>query len=188
VGARLQELSPPESPAEDSVGGGSEGDGGEGRIGSRSGASSTTRGAAGRAVLDFLSTVDVGRLRKTHAAERWSESEEERRQEAEELGAEVEETAAVPPRALCGWGWLSFVFPLRLPVVISCVVSLVRSISSWKGAGRRAEGSTCRLIEVGGRTVDGNRAGVVHRHDLDRSHAINDKIKKRVDHGQFGEK
>jgi len=62
-----------------------------------------------RAVLDFLSTTDVGRLvlveedAQTEASE-WElrerrEREEERREEAEGLGAEVEEPLFLPTPA-----------------------------------------------------------------------------------------
>jgi hypothetical protein len=56
-----------------------------------------------RAVLDFLTTTDVGRLVpapvEEDAQSEASEWEEERRQEAEELGAEVEEPLFLPTPA-----------------------------------------------------------------------------------------
>jgi hypothetical protein len=108
--ARPQKLPALEGPAEEPVGGGPEGDREGGRIGSRSGTSSPTERCS-QAILDFLSTTDVGRgLVPVPAGEaaqyetsEWqlrgrNEREEERRQEAEKLGAEVEERPLFLPR------------------------------------------------------------------------------------------
>jgi hypothetical protein len=52
----------------------------------------------------------------------------------------------------------------------------------WDGPGRRAKGSlqraTCRLIEVGVVGLEPDST-YVYRHDLYRSHAINDKTKNQ---------
>jgi len=60
-------------------------------------------GRCSQAVLDFLSTTDVGKLVPAAGSEVWWERwerEEERRAEAEELGAAGELGVAVPTHAL----------------------------------------------------------------------------------------
>jgi len=144
------------------------------RIDSRSGASLRTR--CSQAVLDFLCTTNAGRLLFPNSAEEddqsetseWEhrerqEREEERRLEAEEAGAEVEErlrffpTPSVMASAVEEWGvWGRF--------LLSCL--------SFVGGGQRgATASHLRSDRGRGRT--GGQCA--HRHVyLDRSHVINE--------------
>jgi len=123
------------------------------RIDSRSGASLRTR--CSQAVLDFLCTTNAGRLLFPNSAEEddqsetseWEhrerqEREEERRLEAEEAGAEVEERLRFFPTPSVmasemwksggsGGGFICPVFPL------------------WAEGKGELQRATCGLIEVG---------------------------------------
>ena len=122
-----------------------------------------------RAVLDFLTSTDVGRLVPPleegdagREVSEWElrerqEREEEREAEAEELGATGElgdgRATAVPSHPIVhgvvrrgvGGGGDRCAF-LVFSFGISFVVSLVRVISWWERPGRRANGerATCR--------------------------------------------
>jgi len=109
-----------------------------------------------QAVLDFLSSTDVGRpvpseegMDVGSEAPEWERRERgvEREAEAEVLGAEGElgggtEPPVVPAHPLAygiGRGGV------RAGSAFSFVISLVRIISSWDRPGRRAKGlATCR--------------------------------------------
>ena len=115
-----------------------------------------------QAVLDFLSTTDVGRLsrlRKTHGARCLSGSTES----GKRRGGRRQ-------RSWVPWGGergsLSFAPPFVIPVLRD---RPHRDRPGWRAKGRLQRAS-CRLIEVG---------EVCTRHDLARSHA-NNELKKKV--------
>jgi hypothetical protein len=147
-----------------------------GKTGSNSGTSSPRQARCSQSVLDFLSTTDIGR-RVPAAAEEDARSEaseweprerrkrgEERRHEAEELGAEVEERPLFFPtpsfidytedeleRVGCFLSSFLFVFFLFSPWLFPWV-----PYHSWERPGRRAKGSLERAAFL--RTADGNRS------------------------------
>jgi len=126
------------------------------------------------AVLDFLSTTDVGGRvpapAEEHAqseASEWEhrerrEKEEEGRREVEELGAEEEERPLLPPKRPPSWpvrkrsreSGAAFRF---LYFAISFVISLVRSLS-WDRPGRRANQSLQRAAFARAAAGNGHRA------------------------------
>jgi len=138
-----------------------------------------------RAVLDFLSTTDVGRLAKTEEdagseMSEWElrEREEERRAEAGELVAEetwvrgrncCSYPSPLPwrPPTMRGGGLVRSPFAHSLDrTFVSFVISLVRISPSWDRPGRRVGRSLQRA------------ATEVRCHNLDRLHASTNKQKK----------
>jgi len=125
----------------------------------------------GRAVLDFLSTTDVGRRvpgEKEDAVSAVSELKVWERLDEQGAGAEGAGVGGTPcscPRPT-SWRpqerfrrWAVFFpsfFPLSFTLaLLSFVISLVRTTSSWDRPGRRAEGSLQQAATA--RTADGER-------------------------------
>jgi hypothetical protein len=153
-------------------------------------------------VLGFLSTADVGRRIPPLAEDgaqsvvlewklwEWREREEERRLEAEGLGAEVEEElplflpTPLYRRGVGVWGRLSFSFPFSLFCRLLCYI-LRALYHSWDRPRRRAKGSLQRAViartadmylfeqsivsKIGAPCV---RTTTHHRHDIHIHHRI----------------
>ena len=143
-------------------------------------------GRCGQAVLDFLSSTDVGRLvlplEESDAGSEVSEWElrelrergEEREVEAEELGAAGELGVGGGGRYRCSyprppswhpqtWSRIVGTFSFALSFVSLFAISLVRATSSWDRPGRRAKGelAMCRH-----RADCGQENCKMYRHDL----------------------
>ena len=144
----------------------------------------------GQAVLDFLSTTDVGRLvppleEEGVAGSEVSEWELRERRERRERVAEAAELGAAGDLGDGGGGAtaVSTHAPLHgirrrgveprgdgflcSSLCFSFVISLVRLTSSWDRPGRRAKGSLQHAATA--RTADRKNRINVRRHDLDRS-------------------